>query len=73
MRTKKVLTDIAKDESMESNKVKGALCIIFDRHMKTIELWIAEKNQKLSSSEAVKAIKKHTGLEEAQILEEVPV
>lgn len=48
----------------------GALCMKFDRHMKTVEGWIAEgDNRKLISPAAVKIISKHTGIPEHDILE----
>lgn len=62
------LSDTAKKETYDSNRAKGALCILFDRHMKTIEEWIKDDNKKLCTPAAVKLIKRHTGLSDIEIV-----
>jgi len=53
-------------------KALGALCMEFDRHMKTVEGWIAEKNnRKIISPAAVKIIAKHTGIDQADVLDKL--
>jgi hypothetical protein len=65
------ITDKATKTVRESNKAKAALCSAFDRHMKTIELWLDEKNIILTTPTAVAAISDATGLAHDEILEPV--
>lgn len=57
-------------EKLKGNFIAlGALCMKFDRHMKTVEGWIAEMdNRKIISPASVKIISKHTGIPEEAIL-----
>lgn len=63
------ISDKTKDTLTGNNKAKGALCMAFDKHMKTIEDWIDNKNIMLTTPTAVECIKANTDLDENEILE----
>lgn len=65
------ITEKATEAVKRDNKAKAALCSAFDRHMKTIELWLDEKNIILTTPTAVAAISDATGLAHDEILEPV--
>lgn len=65
------ITNKAAEAVRASNMAKAALCTAFDRHMKTIELWLEEKNIILTTPTAVAAISETTGLAHEEILEPV--
>lgn len=67
------ITENAIGKIKGNNIALGALCMAFNRHMKTIEAWVTDKNMMLTTPKAVDVIKEHTGLTEDQILEQETV
>lgn len=63
-------TQKAKDKSLGNNKVIGRMMIEFNRHSKTIERWINDGADELSSPATLDIIKQETGLSEIEILEQ---
>lgn len=62
------ISDVAIEEIKGNNKALGRLCVSFDKHMKTIELWLSQKDIRLTTPNAVDIIKAETGLTEEEIL-----
>jgi hypothetical protein len=56
-----------------NNKLIAALMTAFDRGQNTIENWMNDKDVRLTTPTAVKAIVEHSDLTESDILEQEPV
>ncbi len=64
-----VLTSKALAEIKGSTRLKNLLALELDRSVHTIEKWIKENDQMLTTASALEVIRKETGLTDEQILE----
>jgi len=65
------ISDTAQDKLKSNIQAKAALCSAFSKHMKTIEAWIEDKDVRLTTPIAIKAIAENTDLTENEILEPI--
>ena len=65
------LSALAVDKILSSNKLMGRLMGAFDRHQKTIQDWVHDKDIRLTTPMAISIIKEETGLDDSEILEPI--
>lgn len=63
------ISDKAVQTIKSDNKAMGALIQLFDKHYRTIENWLDNKDIRLTTPNAVATIKEVTGLKEKEILQ----
>ncbi len=63
------ISDKAVQAIQKDNKVMGALIQLFDKHYRTIENWLENKDIRLTTPDAVAIIKELTDLKKHEILE----
>lgn len=56
-----------------NHKALGRLVVLFNRHYRSIEMWIAARDVRLATPSAIKIIKEETGLSESEILTEAEI
>lgn len=66
------ISNIVAEKVRGNNRIIGLLMIAFDRGQKTIELWLDDKDIRLTTPTAVEIIKAETGLTESEIFEKEP-
>lgn len=64
------ISNIAIEQIKDNRRVIGRLVSHFDKHYRTIELWIEKKDVMLTTPDAVTIISEETGLTQDQILQE---
>ena len=62
------ISDLAIQNIKGNNKAMAGLAYAFEKHFKTIENWLANKDIRLTTPTAVDVIKAETGLSEDEIL-----
>ena len=62
------ITKLGLKRIKESNKTKALLCAEFDKNMQTIDNWIKVNSVMLTTIQALKIIRKETGLADSELL-----
>lgn len=68
----KALTNNTADQMKGNQRLIGRLMALFNKSSFTIGRWIEDKDVRLTTPGAIDIIKEETGLDESQILEDVP-
>lgn len=64
------ISDMAILRIRKNKKIIGRIAIQFDKHYRSVEVWVENRSPMLTTPDAVRIISEETGLTESEILDE---